>query len=160
MRNQRGEPVSGEWNNRPVPETLLGQNNRTLAATRTTEYSGSSKENAKFCRRAAARAACGFTARLRSSQRNGSIRGVFARRVQSSRDQLERADDGSWKIADGGDTRTARADVTSVDNFRVRLAVEPLLVPQLCMALGGAVPTTRSCVLVPALLPQSTWSIC
>jgi len=40
------------------------------------------------------------------------------------RDQLERADAGSWQIADGGDTRTARADVTSVGDFRVRFAVE------------------------------------
>ena len=31
---------------------------------------------------------------------------------------------GSWQIADGGDTRTARADVTSVGDFRVRFAVE------------------------------------
>eukprot|EP00964_Phaeocystis_antarctica_P128257 scaffold92005_cov63-Phaeocystis_antarctica.AAC.1 len=40
IRNQRGEPVSGERNNRPVPETLFGQKRaytefRTLIEHRT-----------------------------------------------------------------------------------------------------------------------------
>ena len=40
MRNQRGEPVSGKLNNRPVPETLFGQKRpytefRTLIEHRT-----------------------------------------------------------------------------------------------------------------------------
>ena len=73
--------------------------------------------------------------------------------TESFKDQLERADAGSWQIAGRGATRAARADGTSVGDFRFRLAVEPQLIPQLCASRdgrrhAGAVPrssrTTRS----------------
>ena len=44
--------------------------------------------------------------------------------THSLRDQLDRADAGSWQIADGGDLRTARAQVTSVGDYRVRFVAE------------------------------------
>ena len=50
-------------------------------------------------------------------------KGVSAQNVELE-DQLERAAAGSWQIADGGDLRTARAQVTSVGDFRVHFAVE------------------------------------
>ena len=50
--------------------------------------------------------------------------GVRSRRTRRLRDQLWRADAGSWQIADRSDLRTARPEVTSVGDFRVRLAVE------------------------------------
>ena len=50
--------------------------------------------------------------------------GVRSRRTHLLRDQLWRADAGSWQIADRSDLRTARPEVTSVGDFRVRLAVE------------------------------------
>ena len=46
------------------------------------------------------------------------------RRTRLFRDQLWRAEAGSWQIADGSDTRTARAHVTSVGDLRVRFVVE------------------------------------
>ena len=46
-------------------------------------------------------------------------------RTQSLRDQLDRADAGSWQIADRGDLWTARAQVTSVGDLRVHFVVEP-----------------------------------
>jgi hypothetical protein len=50
--------------------------------------------------------------------------GVRSRRTHSFRDQLDRADAGSWQIADGGDLRTACAQVTSVGDYRVCFVAE------------------------------------
>eukprot|EP00964_Phaeocystis_antarctica_P159496 scaffold130545_cov114-Phaeocystis_antarctica.AAC.5 len=54
------------------------------------------------------------------STRTGSAR---ERRTRLLEDQLGRADAGSWQIADGGATRKAAADGTSVGDFRVHFAV-------------------------------------
>jgi len=53
------------------------------------------------------------------------LKGPSAQNPYSLRDQLDRADAGSWQIADGGDLRTARAQVTSVGDLRVHFVVEP-----------------------------------
>eukprot|EP00964_Phaeocystis_antarctica_P036738 scaffold20973_cov53-Phaeocystis_antarctica.AAC.2 len=45
--------------------------------------------------------------------------------TQTFGDQLGRAKAGSWQIADGSDLRTARAEVTSVGDLRLRSVVEP-----------------------------------
>jgi hypothetical protein len=50
--------------------------------------------------------------------------GGCSRRTHSFRDQLDGADAGSWQIADRGDLWTARAQVTSVGDLRVRFVVE------------------------------------
>ena len=52
------------------------------------------------------------------------LKGPSAQNPYSLRDQLDRADAGSWQIADGGDLRTARAQVTSVGDYRVRFVAE------------------------------------
>ena len=54
-----------------------------------------------------------------------SIYGVRSRRTHSLGDQLDRADAGSWQIADGSATPKAAARGTSVGDFRVRFVVEP-----------------------------------
>eukprot|EP00964_Phaeocystis_antarctica_P123774 scaffold87476_cov79-Phaeocystis_antarctica.AAC.7 len=50
--------------------------------------------------------------------------GGRSRRTHLLRDQLGRADAGSWQIADGGATRKAAAGGTSAGDFRVRFVVE------------------------------------
>ena len=47
-----------------------------------------------------------------------------SRRTHLFRDQLGRADAGSWQIADRGATRKAAAGGTSVGDFRVHFVVE------------------------------------
>ena len=51
--------------------------------------------------------------------------GVRSRRTRLFGDQLDRADAGSWQIADGGATRKAAARGTSVGDLRVHFVVEP-----------------------------------
>ena len=53
------------------------------------------------------------------------LRGVFAQNTLFLGDQLDRADAGSWQIADGGATRKAAAGGISVGDLRVRIVVEP-----------------------------------
>jgi hypothetical protein len=62
---------------------------------------------------------------LRSKWNSIPTYGVCSRRTHSLRDQLDRADAGSWQIADGGATRKAAAGGTSVGDLRVRIVVEP-----------------------------------
>ena len=52
--------------------------------------------------------------------------------TESLEDQLERADAGSWQIADRYATGSSAARGVAVFDFRVRFVVEPQLVPQLC----------------------------
>ena len=50
---------------------------------------------------------------------------------------MGRADDGSWQIAYGYATASSAARCVAVRGFRVRLAVEPQLAPQLCASRDG-----------------------
>ena len=52
------------------------------------------------------------------------VYGERSRRTRLLRDQLWRADAGSWQIADGGATRKAAAGGTSVGDLRVHFVVE------------------------------------
>ena len=87
--------------------------------------------------------------------------------TESLEDQLERADDGSWQIADRYAMASSAARGVAVFDFRVRFMLEPQLVLQPCASRdrrrhGGAPPrssrTTRSSVNI--LTTQITWSIC
>ena len=56
-----------------------------------------------------------------------TVKGPSAQNTLSEGLQLDRADAGSWQIADGGATRKAAAGGTSVGDLRVRIVVEPYL---------------------------------